>query len=185
MKLYTRKGDDGQTQLGSGGRVGKEHPRVGAYGEVDELNAAVGLARAGCTDAELAEKLSRVQECLFVVGAELADPERGPRTPTLSAAESAELESWIDQAAAGVAALKHFVLPGGCELAARLHLARTICRRAERVVVGLAGIEDVGPATVVYLNRLSDLLFAWARLANTQAGVQDTVWHPPTSAKEG
>lgn len=185
MKLYTRKGDQGQTQLLSGVWVGKEHPRVGAYGEVDELNAAVGLARAGCSDGDLGQKLGRVQDRLFVLGAQLADPESSAKTPAILADDVTELETWIDQATSGVPALKHFVLPGGSELAARLHLARTICRRAERVVVQLGRTEDVGPVAVIFLNRLSDLLFAWARLANTLTGVQDIIWHPPAAATEG
>lgn len=185
MKLYTRKGDQGQTQLLSGAQVGKDHPRVGAYGEVDELNAAVGLARAGCGDADLGRKLDRLQDRLFVLGSQLADPERSSQTPAISVNDVTELETWIDQASSAVPALKHFVLPGGSELAARLHLARTICRRAERVVVQLGRTDDVGPVAVMFLNRLSDLLFAWARLANTLTGVQDTIWHPPATATEG
>ena len=179
MTLYTRKGDDGQTGLGSGEQVDKDHIRVAAYGDVDELNAAVGLALAACDDAALTDKLARVQDRLFVLGAELADPERSEATPALEAADVTRLEAWIDEAAAAAGPLKGFVLPGGCELAARLHQARTICRRAERLLVTLSRHQEVGPAVMPFVNRLSDLLFAWSRLANRLAGVEDTVWHPP------
>lgn len=179
MKLYTKKGDGGQTGLGAGERVDKDHLCVAALGHIDELNAAVGLALAACDDAALADKLAQVQDRLLVLGAELAHPAGGEATPVLETADVARLETWIDEAAAATAPLKGFVLPGGCELAARLHLARTICRRAERLLVTLSRNQKVGPAVIPFVNRLSDLLFAWSRLANRLAGVGDTAWHPP------
>ena len=179
MKLYTKGGDAGQTSLGTGRRVGKDDARVSAYGDVDELNAAVGAVVAGCDDPTWDGQMRQVQDRLFVLGAELAAPDGKPRTPTLTEQDVARLESWIDAATAEVAPLKAFVLPSGCELAARLHLARTICRRAERAVVRLANTEPVGQSAIPFLNRLSDLLFAWARLANHRSGVEDIVWHSP------
>ena len=181
MKLYTKTGDGGQTQLGDGTRVGKDHARIAAYGEVDELNATVGLAAAVCDDAEWTDRLRHVQDRLFVLGAALADPAGGPQTPKLEADDVTGLERWIDQATDAVEPLKSFVLPGGSELAARLHLARTVCRRAERTVVALAGREQVSGDAVVFFNRLSDLLFAWARLANRRGGLADLVWRPKDS----
>ncbi|HUU84173.1 MAG TPA: cob(I)yrinic acid a,c-diamide adenosyltransferase [Phycisphaerae bacterium] len=184
MKLYTKKGDGGQTQLGDRSTVTKDHPRVAAYGEVDELNACVGLAAAACDDAAWSGRLRRVQDRLFVVGAELADPSRGPQTPTLDDRDITALEGWIDEASGAVAPLKNFVLPGGSELAARLHLARTVCRRAERSVVRLSGDEQADTRAVVFLNRLGDLLFAWARLANHRRGVEDVLWRPRGDSKD-
>ncbi len=184
MKLYTKTGDGGQTRLGDGTTVAKDHARVAAYGEVDELNAAIGLAATVCGLDDWTDRLRGVQDCLFVLGAELADPAAGPNTPTLDPEDITRLESWIDQACAEVAPLKHFVLPGGNELAARLHVARTVCRRAERSVVALAGDERISARAVVFLNRLSDLLFAWARLANHRSGVQEVVWRPKGGPKD-
>lgn len=184
MKLYTKKGDGGQTQLGDGARVGKDQVRVAAYGQVDEVNAAVGLAAAACDDAEWTGRLRQVQDRLLVLGAELADPSGGPRMPALDPDDVTQFEGWIDEAAAEVGSLASFVLPGGSELAARLHLARTVCRRAERAVVALAGRERVSSHAVVFLNRLSDLLFAWARLANHRRGVEEVAWRPKGGPKD-
>ena len=161
--------------------MSKDADRVAAYGDVDELNAVLGWCRVAATDA-LSEQLGAVQNDLFVVGSELATPPDSKavgRIPMVSSVDSHRLEGWIDAAVARVPALKHFVLPGGCELSARLHVARTCCRRAERAVVHLAARETVRREVVIYLNRLSDLLFAWARQANTDDNVEDTVWIAP------
>jgi cob(I)alamin adenosyltransferase len=185
MKLYTRKGDSGQTRLGSGEQVAKDHPRIAAYGEVDGLNAALGLALAACEDAAMGDRLRRVQDRLFVLGAALADPAQRTNSPVLAQADVEQLEAWIDEASAALPKLTAFILPGGGELATRLHLARTTCRRAERLVVALSHAEDVGPQAIPFLNRLGDLLFAWARLANKLAGVEDVVWRPPADQGAG
>jgi|CXWL01.1.fsa_nt_gi cob(I)alamin adenosyltransferase len=179
MKLYTKSGDDGSTGLFGGPRVPKCDPRVAAYGEVDEINAAIGMALVGCNDPQIAQRLAEIQADLFVVGAELATPQ-GHRPPNaISESQIAQLEQWIDEACDETKPLRTFVLPGGTALAAALHLARTVCRRAERAVVSLSQEEAVSSTVVVYLNRLSDLLFAWARLANQRAGVADIPWNPP------
>jgi len=193
MKLYTRTGDDGTTGLFGGGRVGKDHPRVGAYGTVDELNATLGLAAAGCREddaleARFAEILGRLQSRLFDIGADLATPE-GARTEDrilrIGEDEVAEVEGWIDETEAGNEPMTSFVMPGGSELAARLHLARTVCRRAERAMVSLAHTETVTPGAVRYVNRLSDLLFAMARRTNRNRGVADVPWQPARGARKG
>lgn len=174
MKLYTRTGDSGQTGLIGGQRVSKADDRVACYGEVDELNAAIGLAAAACTDADALAELRTVQSELFILGVQLATgPGRQP-SHQISDAEIKRLEESIDAKMGALPALQNFVLPGGCELAARLHLARTVCRRAERAVVDLAGTLD--PRAAVYLNRLSDWLFAAALSANARAGVPDIPW---------
>ena len=181
MKLYTKTGDQGQTGLIGGGRVGKDHPRIEAYGSVDEVNAALGFALLAIVEDDLKKCLRTVQDRLFILGAELADPAAGAATPSISEADIEQLEKWIDEATEAVPPLRQFILPGGTEAAARLHLARTICRRAERAVVGLAQLERVGDRCTIYLNRLGDLLFAWARLANSRAGVADIPWQPTKS----
>lgn len=183
MKLYTKRGDSGQTDLYGGRRVGKDHLRVEAYGTVDELNSHLGLAMssAGAGDA-VAGPLRSIQSRLFEIGADLATPQessRGSSVPRITADHIVELERWIDASTAATEPMKHFVLPGGTELAARLHVARTVCRRAERVCVALAAVETIGEQVVVYLNRLSDLLFALARQANAEAGVADVPWIAP------
>jgi cob(I)alamin adenosyltransferase len=181
MKLYTATGDAGETSLFDGTRVRKNHPRVAAYGDIDELNASLGWCRAAAAGT-IAERLEPIQHELFVLGAELATPagsRQSGRVPLISSEASRRLETWIDEATAAVTPLRNFILPGGSEAAARLHMARTCCRRAERAVIGLAHDESVRPEAVVYLNRLSDLLFAWARLANALAGSDDVVWISP------
>ncbi len=178
MKLYTKTGDDGSTGLIGGARVPKDDLRVAAYGEVDEANAAIGLAAVACSAGPIAAQLCVIQETLFTVGAELANPGSRVKTPAVGAAHITQLERWIDEACAAVAPLENFVLPGGSEAAARLHLARTTCRRAERLTVTLARSQPVDALVIVYLNRLSDLLFAQARLANHLAGVPDVPWRP-------
>jgi cob(I)alamin adenosyltransferase len=179
MKIYTKTGDAGETGLWGGLRVPKDALRVHAYGTVDECNAAVGLARAGGLGAELDELLARVQDQLFVVGADLATPGEAANIPRVGEAEVAFLEQAIDALEEDLTPLRQFILPGGTLAAAHLHLARTICRRAERWLVSLAREEAMNPQVGVYLNRLSDFLFVAARAANARAGTPDTPWNSP------
>jgi cob(I)alamin adenosyltransferase len=180
MKLYTKTGDDGTTGLFGGGRVPKASPRVDAYGTVDETNAVIGVARATGLAAVIDAVLERVQEDLFTIGAELAcvpGRESKLQMTLLGEADIRRLELAIDEADGACEPLKTFVLPGGSPQAAALHLARTVCRRAERAVLAV----DDGPVRadlIVYLNRLSDLLFALARYANKIAQVSDVPWKP-------
>jgi cob(I)alamin adenosyltransferase len=181
VKIYTRKGDGGETGLFGGGRVPKAHVRVEAYGDVDELNAALGMAVSAVADEEIRSKLSRIQNDLFSLGSSLATPgsEDGSAraaTPPLPAGRVQEMEGWIDAASDETPPLRSFILPVGTDGAAALHLARTICRRAERAVVRLTLQERADPIVLTYLNRLSDLLFSLARLENHRAGVPDTPW---------
>lgn len=179
VKLYTKTGDSGQTGLLGGGRVSKADARVEAYGELDETNAAVGLAATAAADDDVGRMLRAIQDDLFVLGAELASPAGAGDVAKIGPDQVTRLEAWIDAAAAEAPPLRQFILPGGSEAAARLHLARTVCRRAERRVVALAADEPLDRWCVVYLNRLSDLLFALARLANHRAGVADVPWTAP------
>jgi cob(I)alamin adenosyltransferase len=172
VKIYTRTGDSGDTSLFGGARVPKNDPRIDAYGTVDELNAFIGLARAGWPASPLDEQLGRIQSDLFDVGAHLAAPGTS-RFAGAGPERIAELERAIDAMESELAPLRNFILPGGCAAAAQLHVARTICRRAERLVVAL-GEES----SVVYLNRLSDFLFVAARFANRKHGVDDVPWTP-------
>jgi cob(I)alamin adenosyltransferase len=187
MKIYTRTGDRGETGLFGGGRVPKDHLRVEAYGSVDELNSALGWSlvrlRADGED-RMVERLLRVQSELFSIGSLLASPapedggRENPHIPRLDVDAAARMENWMDEADAELRPLRVFVLPGGTEAGARLHLARAVCRRAERRVVALARDAHVPEEVVVYLNRLSDLLFTLARLANARGGVEDVPWNP-------
>ena len=175
MKIYTCTGDDGRTALFGGGRVEKAHPRVSAYGEVDELNSVLGWALTQISSAETAQRIQRIQHDLFGIGSELATPPPAagrtrPETPPLPTARVAEMEAWIDEADEELEPLRAFILPGGSAAAAALHVARTVCRRAERAVVALATAEPVPTEVVAYLNRLSDLLFTLARLENRRSG---------------
>ena len=180
-QIYTRTGDRGETALFGGGRVSKDDPRVVAYGEVDELNAVIGLARA-LDPADLeTELLESIQRDLFAIGAQLAapDPAKVARALTKAALTDdrvAALERAIDASAARLPPLEHFVLPGSTPKAAALHLARTVCRRAERSIVSLARDATVPSVILAYLNRLSDLLFVLARRANAEAGRPDIAW---------
>ena len=184
MRIYTKTGDDGTTGLYGNVRVRKSDGRVEAYGAVDETNASIGFARATSLPTEVDAILSAVQSHLFEVGGALATPPGKPASSKgVSDADTTVLENAIDALEAGLAPLRTFVLPGGCEGAARLHLARTVCRRAERAVVALSTHEAVDPAIVRYLNRLSDLLFVQARAANRAAGVPDVPWAPRKSEK--
>lgn len=180
-RLYTRKGDDGSTALSTGRRMPKDSPRVEAYGAVDELNAALGVALAGGLCERLQEELSSVQNRLFDLGADLATPaadEPEFDVPRLEAAHVTAMEALIDELNGRVGPLENFILPGGSPGAAALHLARTVCRRAERRVVALARQDEVGEHAVAYLNRLSDALFVMARFENLEAGVQEPLWRP-------
>jgi cob(I)alamin adenosyltransferase len=173
-KIYTRSGDEGETGLFGGGRVPKDHPRVEAYGTLDEVNSVLGLLAAHL-EGELAEIVRGVQRTLFDIGAELATPEAG-RVPALGAEATAALERYIDRWEGELDPLKTFILPGGTRLAAICHLARSITRRAERRVVTLARTEMINPEIIRYLNRLSDLIFVLARLLNRRAGTPDVLW---------
>src|SRR5688500_4000936 len=181
VKIYTRTGDGGETGLFGGGRVSKDHPRTSAYGDVDELNSAIGMARA-TAPVDLFDPLrDDVQRVLFAVGGRLATSEPEKVAKAIAKAvlppDRAEVfERVMDDAELELPPLRAFVLPGGTPKAAALHLARTVCRRAERSVVHLAREEEVPPEILVYLNRLSDLLFTLARLANHRAGVGDLTW---------
>jgi cob(I)alamin adenosyltransferase len=178
MKIYTRTGDDGTTGLFGGGRVKKWALRVEAYGTVDETNAAIGRARLA-SPAEIDAVLARIQSDLFVLGAELATipgKEDALKMQLLGEEDATRLEQAIDAAEEGLAPLRNFVLPGGTQAAADLHVARCVARRAERLLVNLADEEPVRPSCIVYLNRLSDLLFTLARRANHLAGVADVPW---------
>lgn len=187
MKIYTRTGDRGDTGLFGGQRVRKDDARVEAYGAVDELNAVLGGV-AAALDAQgetaLTSRIRLLQADLFAIGANLATPapEDGGRPndhiPVLPAARIPEMEEWIDAAEEELEPLRSFILPGGTEAAARLHVARTVCRRAERRVITLTADAHIPADAVVFLNRLSDLLFTWARLANRRGGAADVLWLP-------
>jgi cob(I)alamin adenosyltransferase len=179
MKIYTKTGDAGQTGLFGGPRVAKDDPRIEAYGAVDELNAALGLARAESLPPEIDTLLARVQNELFDLGAELATPNPAAHgMAVLGPAHCETLERAIDRHEATLPPLKEFILPGGSRGAAALHLARTICRRAERRLVTLvhSSAEPVSQNLVIYLNRLGDLLFVLTRATNAAAGVADVPW---------
>lgn len=183
MKIYTKTGDAGETGLFGGGRVPKDDPRVAAYGDVDELNAALGLALALEPRTFGRELLETVQRDLFTIGAELATPDAAKlakvlRGPPIGIEHVAALETAIDRYETQVPQLKQFILPGGVPKAAALHVARTVCRRAERAVVGLHRAQRTGglSSIVPYLNRLSDLLFVLARVANHAAGAPEIPW---------
>lgn len=184
MKIYTRTGDLGETALFGGGRVAKDDARVDAYGTVDELNSVIGWAVTQIEDADIVGRLELLQHDLFAIGADLAapPPKEGrvrPGTPALPAYRIPEMEGWIDEADRELTELRAFVLPGGSSGAAALHVARTVCRRAERGVVRLLKEEIVSQTVVPYLNRLSDLLFTFARLDNHRSGSGDVEWRKP------
>ncbi|HEV3143743.1 MAG TPA: cob(I)yrinic acid a,c-diamide adenosyltransferase [Gemmataceae bacterium] len=182
-RIYTKAGDQGQTGLGDGSRVDKDHPRVTAYGEVDELNAVLGLV-AGTPGLPEAELLRSIQNDLFDVGADLCVPQQAKEPEgkrlRIQPEQILRLEQAIDRLNEPLQPLTSFVLPGGTPAATWLHLARTVCRRAERAVVTLMKTEAVNPQALIYLNRLSDLFFVWARVANDQ-GKQDVLWSPGKS----
>jgi cob(I)alamin adenosyltransferase len=178
-KVYTRKGDDGTTGLGGGQRVPKSSPRIEAYGTVDELSSQIGVAIASGLDTELEGILHAVQNELFHLGSDLCvleeDKERLP-VPTIEQRHVDGLEAILDRLTREVGPLENFILPGGSTGAAQLHVARTVCRRAERLLAALAEQETVGPQTLKYLNRLSDALFVMARYENKRRGVKDLYW---------
>jgi len=189
MKLYTRKGDDGGTVLLDGTRVRKDDGRIAVFGTLDELNAHVGVAVGLAADrdqagpvATIRRRLTQIQSELFSIGAELAAIGSTKALQSIvqtTPEQVARLETWIDEACEPLAPLKTFVLPGGVPLSSQLHVCRTVCRRAERGVVSLSPQHEVNPNTRVFLNRLSDLLFAWGRLANHASGVADVPWQKP------
>jgi cob(I)alamin adenosyltransferase len=179
VKIYTRTGDGGDTGLFDGTRVSKADPRVSTYGDVDELNAWLGLVRAAGVDDEIRGMLEQIQRDLFALGARLADPARRIAERVTKAAVGSDditrLEGWIDHLEAELPPLRRFILAGGSQPGASLHVARTVCRRAERAMVAL-GAGAFEPELLVYVNRLSDLLFVMARAVNRRAGVAETEW---------
>jgi cob(I)alamin adenosyltransferase len=186
FRIYTKTGDRGTTGLYGGGRVRKDDPRVEAYGSVDELNAVLGVAVATVTDDEIRAALRRIQDELFTLGGELATPDPdavGKQLIPVGDEEIGRMERQIDRIDAEVPPLRKFVLPGGHPGAAYLHLARTVCRRAERRVLALTDHAPVREGVIVYLNRLSDLLFMLARLQSARAGVPEPTWEAPVKAK--
>jgi cob(I)alamin adenosyltransferase len=182
-RIYTRAGDAGKTSLGDGTRVPKTDVRIEAYGTVDELNAALGLVLAGGVEPELRAPLERIQNELFDLGADLSVPLEDAKRERLriERAQVDALEELCDRANEGLQPLRSFVLPGGTETAARLHLARTVCRRAERLAVALDAERGVNSEALAYLNRLSDLLFVLARAANAAAAEPEPLWRPGAS----
>lgn len=178
-KIYTRKGDTGTTALGSGDRVPKDSARVSAYGDVDELNSCLGLALAGGLCPRLRQAIPKIQNELFNVGSDLCFTEADKQQftiPTVQSRHIVDLENLIDELNAELGPLENFILPGGSLGAAHLHLARTICRRAERTIIALMREEAIGPFVLPYLNRLSDALFVMARYENMQSGVTEPLW---------
>jgi cob(I)alamin adenosyltransferase len=181
VKIYTKTGDSGQTSLFGGGRVSKDHPRTAAYGDVDELNSTIGLARVTAPVELFDGLLEAVQRDLFAIGGRLATPEpekvaKAMEKAVLPPERAESFERAMDDAERELPPLRAFVLPGGTPKAAALHLARTVCRRAERSAVHLGREDELPQEILVYLNRLSDLLFTLARLANHRAGAPDSTW---------
>lgn len=178
MKIYTKTGDGGDTSLFGGQRVPKDALRIEAYGTVDELNSMLGIVRSDGAPKELDEILEAIQHDLFDLGADLATPRPTAKASVkrITGKDVQTLEKFIDLVDPNLKPLRSFILPGGSSIAGRLHFARTVCRRAERVCVRLSRNEDIGDDVTVYLNRLSDLLFVLARYANVLAGVSETRW---------
>jgi cob(I)alamin adenosyltransferase len=178
MKIYTKTGDTGETSLFSGGRVPKDDGRVEAYGTVDELNSWLGLVRSNELPFLAETWLEKIQNDLFKIGADLATPlDSNPAwLVRMDEAPAQDLEAWIDQMDADLIPPKSFILPGGCAAAAQLHIARTVCRRAERLCVTLQAGPGVNAPVIIYMNRLSDFLFTLARWVNLKAGVSETKW---------
>ena len=179
MKIYTKTGDTGDTSLFDGTRVRKNDPRVAAYGDVDEVQACLGVVRAAGLPTDLDEMCVSIQRDLFALGARLADPShkiaKRVEKIVIDQKSIARLEGWIDRLDTEIPALRHFILSDGCPAGATLHFARTVCRRAERAILALEG-GSVEPQVIVYINRLSDLLFTMARAANHRAGTTETPW---------
>ena len=179
-KVYTRTGDDGTTGLGIGSRVRKDGARVEAYGAVDELNSQLGVVLAQGVDPSLEAELRRIHNDLFHLGSDLCIPEEAKATldvPHIAERHIDALEEWMDRWSEELAPLENFVLPGGSQVAASLHFARAICRRAERRLVTLAALEPIGSHALRYLNRLSDALFVAARYENAKQGCAETLWN--------
>ncbi len=187
MKIYTRTGDDGTTGLFGGSRVDKDAVRIAAYGTVDELNSFVGLALSGLDDDRFEEAttmLTTIQHDLFVAGADLATPQSAkPSVPRIDQGQIDKLETFIDRLEEDLEPLKTFILPGGVPAAARIHVARTVCRRSERLCITLARSEPINTLVPVYLNRLSDLFFVMARWINRKSQISDIPWIPEKAPK--
>ncbi len=184
-KIYTKKGDQGTTCLVSGESVDKNHTRLESYGTLDELNSIIGLCRAKLADgSKLDSPLFEVQNDLFNLGSQLAntDPVLKSKLPDISQKDVTKLESVIDQLTADLPPLKNFILPGGSEVSALLHVARTVCRRAERVIIQLKSETEVDPLCIQYINRLSDMLFVMARYSNFESKIQDVEWKKPSKS---
>lgn len=182
MKIYTKKGDKGKTRLFNNECVAKDSLRVEAYGAIDELNSTLGFARAQRLSSEIDKALNELQYFLFVMGSDLATPrdaKTGRKIPRLTESDVKRLERIIDKFDAKLPPLKQFILPGGSSSGASLHIARTVCRRAERIAVKLSQKENIGDIPVKFLNRLSDLLFVLARAANYNQGIKDIAWTLP------
>lgn len=175
-KITTRTGDAGETGLGNGARVAKDDPRIAALGDVDELNSSLGLLACEELPPAVSAALQRIQSDLFDLGGELSVPGHN----LLRDAQVAQLEGWVKEWNGDLPPLKEFILPGGSRAAAQAHMARTVCRRAERSIVRLAAKQAIGILPQIYLNRLSDLLFIWARVANRHSGRQDDLWQRQT-----
>jgi cob(I)alamin adenosyltransferase len=179
MKIYTRKGDSGNTSLFGGQRVSKSSKRIDAYGTVDELNSILGMAAAHGLSDKGAELIETVQQQLFVLGADLATPQsKEVRIERIGQAEVEFLEQAIDEMEKTLEPLKNFILPGGTEAGATLHFGRTVCRRAERITVECRHEEEISEAAIMYINRLSDFLFVLARFENKEAGTEEKTWIP-------
>ncbi|PJA97428.1 MAG: ATP:cob(I)alamin adenosyltransferase [Ignavibacteriales bacterium CG_4_9_14_3_um_filter_34_10] len=183
MKIYTKTGDEGKTSLFRGGRVSKDHDRIEAYGSVDELNSILGIVLTETKNAEVSEVLIKIQNDLFVVGSDLATVKVNTSENDSKILRSSHeminyLEKKIDYFDDKLPSLTNFILPGGSKSAAYLHLARTVCRRAERKVVRLMNSVDISNEVMIYLNRLSDFLFVLSRFENFQANIPDTIWNP-------
>lgn len=177
MKIYTKTGDTGETSLFGGGRVSKSADRIEAYGTVDELNAILGQARAHELTDKSEQMLHLIQQDLFVLGADLATPHEAKVTiPRIEPHHYSKLESWIDELEDELEPLRYFILPGGTHGAATLHVARTVCRRAERRVIAAKTSTPISDECVVYLNRLSDFLFVLSRYENHKAGIPESKW---------
>ncbi|WP_421775397.1 cob(I)yrinic acid a,c-diamide adenosyltransferase [Gracilimonas sp.] len=179
MKIYTKKGDSGNTSLFGGQRVSKSSKRIDAYGTVDELNSILGMAAAHGLSDKGAELIETVQQQLFVLGADLATPQsREVRIERIGNSEVDFLENAIDEMEEALEPLKNFILPGGAEAGATLHFARTVCRRAERITVECRHEEEISEVAIMYINRLSDFLFVLARFENKEAGTEEKTWIP-------
>lgn len=178
MSIYTKSGDKGETGVLGGRRISKNSLRITAIGEIDELNAVIGMMQTQKLMENTAEILQQIQNDLFMIGAELADPEDKGTAPLFKATNAEKLEHWIDEREKKLPPLKNFILPGGTPFAAYAHLARAVCRRAERAVVTLHEKEPTNQQIIIYFNRLSDLLFMLARENNLEKKQKETLWNP-------